>query len=95
MKLIKNVRRISVGDGCGGGVSDSATDALGLLLEMGYSIYEDPTDSDFVFVSPLKQPLTYKWFRHHAKTFDIDLEWWDNESDFNDRLNDDLDEVVL
>ena len=71
--------------------SYEASDLLDFAAGMGYYIYEDPTQEELMIISD--RQLTYRDLKKMAKRFDIDLDWWNNTTDFNDRLDEELDEL--
>lgn len=60
------------------------------IAGMGYALYQDPTNENVVLVSD--RPLTFGDLKKMAKQLDIDLDWWNNTTDFNECLDDELDE---
>lgn len=88
IKPIKGARAVYCGES---GMDDGAQSIVELLMEMGYLVYEDPTNESSVIVSD--KTLTYGDLR--KKMFGIDIDWWDKETDFNEMLDQELDEVAL
>jgi len=82
LRLFKGVTRIAGLNG--------DTDWTDFVANMGYLVYTDPINDDFVIVSD--KVLTYKWLKDHPKQFGIDLKWWNDETDFNSMLDEELDD---
>ena len=74
-------------------IGDNPDDALELLVSMGYIVYENPICDAGYLISDKR--LTYGYLKKHAWDFDIDLEWWETQTDFDKRLNEELDEVRI
>ena len=90
IRPIKGIRSVYCGEsGMGNGGSAMAE----LLMEMGYFVYEDPTDESNVIVSD--RTLTLSDLRKNAKRLGIDPDWWDNETDFNSMKNEELNVVMM
>ena len=68
-------------------------DLLDFIEGMGYILYEDPSDSDCVIISD--KVLTYGWLKKNAKRFDLDVEWWQEMTDYDSRLNEELDSFCM
>jgi len=60
------------------------------VSNMGYLVYANPIDNTCVIVSD--RVLTYKWLKDHPKQFGIDLKWWNDKTDFNSMLDEELDD---
>ena len=84
IKPIKGNRQIFVYD-----ISPD-NDVFDFIRELGYFIYEVPNDNEFAIISD--KVLTYGDLKKQAAKFQIDLKWWNEETDFNEILDQELDE---
>lgn len=77
------------------GPGEECEGLLEFIAGMGYLLYDDPTENGAVVVSD--HPVTYREMKQKftGKNDWIDLEWWNNDTDFNDRLSDELDEYTF
>jgi hypothetical protein len=66
---------------------------LDFITGMGYFLYEDPSDENCIIVSD--KTLTYGDVKKAAKKFGVNLNWWNDVTDYNDRLTEELDEFVI
>jgi hypothetical protein len=73
--------------------TENETDIMEFIAGMGYLVYEDPTGSGYVIISD--KVLTYGDLKKNAKKFGIDLKWWNEHTDFNDRIDEELDEACI
>ncbi len=59
----------------------------------GYFVYADPTDASYSNIIIADRTVTYDDFKRLGKRFGLDREWWDDETDFNSRLQQELPEA--
>jgi len=90
IKPFKGVRSVYCGEH---GIDDGAEQLVVILQSMGYIVYEKPGSESEILVSD--RSLTYGDIRKSAKALDIDLFWWDTETDFNEMADKELDEITL
>jgi len=90
IKPFKGVRAVYCGEH---GIDEGAEQLVVLLQSMGYIVYEMPLSECQLLVSD--RTLTYGDLRKSAKAFDVDIDWWDNDTNFNEMANKELDEVTL
>lgn len=90
IRPIKGIRSVYCGES---GMDGGAMSMAELLVEMGYLVYEDPTNESNVIVSD--RTLTLGDLRKNAKRLGIDSDWWDNETSFNSMKNEELNMVMM
>lgn len=89
LKLFKGVTSVYVGEH---GLDEGAESLVEFIQGMGYFVYADPCGESGAYISD--RSLTYGDLKKHAKQLDIDLEWWDNVTDFNERLDEELETIL-
>jgi hypothetical protein len=68
------------------------SDLLEFIRGMGYLVYESPLDENVLVISD--KVLTFGAFKKLSKRFEFDLKWWNDETDYNDRLHEELNEFL-
>lgn len=62
---------------------------MDFIAGMGYFIYENPLHETAYIISD--KTMTYGDLKKSALRFSIDLDWWNNETDLNSMLTEELD----
>lgn len=68
-------------------------EVIDFIRGLGYLVYADPTDPDCNNVIIADRTMTFGDLKKKAKRFGINLRWWNDDTDYNDRLAAELHEA--